>query len=74
VTGNASGPLGAYLLRHGIARTGPDHRFSFRARQGDAMGRPGAVHVEARQTSARSPIEIRIAGDATIVFETELTI
>lgn len=72
VTGNANGPLGAYLLHHGIVLTGPDHRFSFRARQGDAMGRPGQVHVEATRISNQSAIGVRIAGEATIVFKTEL--
>ncbi|MGD2068859.1 MAG: PhzF family isomerase, partial [Gemmatimonadota bacterium] len=44
VTGNANGPLGAYLVEHGLAAP-EDGVLSFRARQGEAMGRPGVVEV-----------------------------
>ena len=44
VTGNGNGPLGAYLLRHGLAKAAGG-RFEFRARQGEAMGRPGEARV-----------------------------
>ena len=44
VTGNANGPLAAYLLHHKILEPAGD-RFQFRARQGEAMGRPGTIEV-----------------------------
>ncbi|XIE80723.1 PhzF family phenazine biosynthesis isomerase [Streptomyces sp. SBR177] len=50
VTGNGHGPLGAYLLRHGLVPA-PDGRLSFTGRQGAAMGRPGT----SGSTSRRRP-------------------
>ncbi len=45
VTGNANGPLGAYLVRHGLVQPS-DSTFAFQAKQGEAIGRPGIVDVE----------------------------
>lgn len=70
VTGNASGPLGAYLVRHGLAvpRGG---RLYFRARQGEALGRPGTVEVEV-ETEGPNPKVVRVAGRAVVVYKSEL--
>jgi PhzF family phenazine biosynthesis protein len=46
VTGNAAGPLGAYLLHTGRVVPGADERVSFVAGLSEAMGRPGSVLVE----------------------------
>lgn len=70
VTGNANGPLGAYLVRHGLA-TPRDGRLSFLARQGEAMGRPGTVEVEV-DVEGGEPKIVRVAGRAVVVFESEL--
>ncbi|HSG80864.1 MAG TPA: PhzF family isomerase [Gemmatimonadota bacterium] len=70
VTGNANGPLGAYLARHGLA-TPRDGRLSFLARQGEAMGRPGTVEVEV-DVEGGEPKIVRVAGRAVVVFESEL--
>jgi PhzF family phenazine biosynthesis protein len=44
VTGNANGPLGAYLIKNGIVHdNGPN--FSFTGEQGYALGRSGLVDV-----------------------------
>jgi PhzF family phenazine biosynthesis protein len=72
VTGNASGPLGAYLLVHGKIELDPGGRFTFEARQGEAMGRPGTVTVEIMRSDAAGAIHVRIAGEAVIVFRTEI--
>jgi trans-2,3-dihydro-3-hydroxyanthranilate isomerase len=40
-TGSAAGPLGAYLVRHGIARTGE----TIVAEQGFEIGRPSLLHI-----------------------------
>ena len=74
VTGNASGPLGAYLIEHGWADLGPDRCFSFEVRQGEALGRPGSVLVEVSRLRAADPLHVRIAGHAIIVFQTEITL
>lgn len=68
VTGNANGPLGAYLVKHGLA-TPVDGTFAFRARQGEAMGRPGVVEVSV-ELRGSEPSVVRVAGRAVIVFKT----
>jgi trans-2,3-dihydro-3-hydroxyanthranilate isomerase len=40
-TGSAAGPLGAYLVRHGLARSGE----SIVAEQGFEIGRPSLLHI-----------------------------
>jgi trans-2,3-dihydro-3-hydroxyanthranilate isomerase len=40
-TGSAAGPLGAYLVEHGLASPG-----AFVIHQGEEMGRPSTLHVE----------------------------
>jgi PhzF family phenazine biosynthesis protein len=72
VTGNASGPLGAYLLQHGHIELDSGGKFTFETRQGEAMGRPGSVTVEVTRRGAASAIHVRIAGEAVIVFRTEI--
>jgi len=70
VTGNANGPLGAYVAHHGIAgiETGT---FSFVGNQGEAMGRPGQVDVIVEIEDGQ-PQQVRIRGGAVKVFQTEL--
>jgi len=41
-TGSASGPVGAYLVRHGLS-SGREHRFL--SRQGVKMRRPCEIHI-----------------------------
>lgn len=72
VTGNANGPLGAYLVHYGIA--GHDGRkLVFNAKQGEAMGRPGIIEVEVAIKDGK-PEEVKISGEAVIVFQSELTL
>ncbi|MFF5971236.1 PhzF family phenazine biosynthesis isomerase [Streptomyces sp. NPDC012769] len=70
VTGNGHGPLGAYLLRHGIVPA-PDGRLSFTGRQGVAMGRPGDVRVHV-ETATDGELLVSISGTAVTAFRTEL--
>jgi PhzF family phenazine biosynthesis protein len=72
VTGNAAGPLGAYLLRTGLVVPGVDARVTFVVGQGEAMGRPGSILVEVARSSPRAVIDVRIAGQAVVVFKSEL--
>ena len=67
VTGNANGPLGAYLVANGLLPPEGVHRFA--SLQGRAMRRPGIVKVE---VTARSGIvqDVRVGDEAVIVFET----
>lgn len=70
VTGNANGPLGAYLIHHRLV---PYHGsdYTFRAVQGEAMKRPGQVTVQV-EISRQEPVQVRISGRAVVVFQTEL--
>ncbi len=70
VTGNANGPLGAYLLKHGLA-TPLNGAFSFRARQGEALGRAGTVEVVV-EVEGSTPKLVKVAGRAIIAFQSEL--
>ena len=75
VTGNANGPLGAYLVKHKLLevdQNGSD-QVSFRGIQGEAMGRPGIVNIIV-DTDKGLPIKVQIGGDAIIAFKTEITI
>lgn len=70
VTGNANGPLGAYLVHHRLmAHDGECLRFE--GRQGDVLGRPGVVTVEVSITD-QVPAQVRIAGQAVIAFSATL--
>ncbi|TCC06225.1 PhzF family phenazine biosynthesis isomerase [Kribbella soli] len=69
VTGNGHGPLGAYLVRHGLVPAA-DGVLTFTGRQGEAMGRPGEVRVTVRTRG--SQVLASIAGDAAIAFRAEL--
>lgn len=72
VTGNANGPLGAYLVHYGLA----EHNgslLSFQSMQGEAIGRTGTMEVQVKIGNGK-PTEVRIIGDAVIAFSAELTL
>jgi PhzF family phenazine biosynthesis protein len=70
VTGNANGPLGAYLVQHQLVPVGDDV-FSFTARQGEAIGRPGTVEVTV-ELDGGEPNIVRVGGRTGIAFKAEL--
>jgi PhzF family phenazine biosynthesis protein len=70
VTGNANGPVGAYLVRHRLAPV-DGSTLIFRARQGEAMGRPGTVEVSIDVEDGLPKI-VRVAGQAVIVYRSAL--
>ena len=70
MTGNANGPLGAYLVHHRLASPA-NGKLTFRARQGEAMGRPGTVEVSV-DVEDWSPRIVRVAGGAVIVYQSTL--
>lgn len=70
VTGNANGPLGAYIVRHRLVPV-TDGLFTFRGKQGEAMGRPGIVDVEVAHEHG-NPVRVRVGGQAVIVFRTQI--
>jgi PhzF family phenazine biosynthesis protein len=69
VTGNANGPLGAYLVRYRLVAHDED-RLRFRSEQGMHIGRPGSMDVEV-DIREGEPQRVRIYGTAVIVFEAE---
>lgn len=72
VTGNAHGPLGAYLVHHRLVEhDGASLRFN--GLQGEAMGREGIIGVDVSIDDGE-PVEVRISGEAIIVFRSELII
>lgn len=72
VTGNANGPLGAYLVEHGVL-TPKNNRATFKAKQGEAMGRPGIVDVTIHVSEGK-PEKVQIGGPAVVSFHTEIEI
>lgn len=70
VTGNANGPLGAYLVEHKQVDV-IDDSFSFRIKQGEIIGRKGYMDVSVFCEN-KSPRVVKIAGNAKIVFKTAI--
>jgi trans-2,3-dihydro-3-hydroxyanthranilate isomerase len=67
-TGGASGPLGAYLVRHGAVRTnGTAQMVSL---QGVTMGRPSRVHISIASAPGGGDItSVQVGGAAVLVAE-----
>ncbi|MCP4220038.1 MAG: PhzF family isomerase [bacterium] len=72
VTGNANGPLGGYLVHHGILAA-PGGSVSFKGKQGEAFGRPGIVAVTVTVGDANA-IKVQVRGEAVVAFKTEIEI
>ncbi|MFC3551613.1 PhzF family phenazine biosynthesis isomerase [Lysobacter cavernae] len=65
VTGNANGPLGAYLVQHGLLAADADGMARFRARQQAGNGRGGYVDVSVRVEDG-APVAVAIEGQAVL--------
>ena len=72
VTGNANGPLGAYIVKHKLAPVN-GNEFSFKGRQGEAINRLGEIEVKVKIENEQ-PVLVQIGGEAVIVFKTEIEI
>jgi trans-2,3-dihydro-3-hydroxyanthranilate isomerase len=70
-TGSASGPLGAYLVRHGLVEA--DGTVAIVSEQGTAMGRQSLVHITLSAREGRAT-DIRVGGGVVPVLEGTLTI
>lgn len=70
VTGNANGPLGAYLIHYGLV-THNGSLFTFKIIQGEAIDRAGTMEVQVKIKN-NQPTEVKIVGNAVIAFSTEL--
>ena len=69
-TGAASGPLGCYLVKHGLIEA--DRARHFVSLQGVRMGRPSRIHISIEQEGARMT-RVRVGGKAVLVGEGTLT-
>jgi trans-2,3-dihydro-3-hydroxyanthranilate isomerase len=67
-TGSATGPLAAYMMRHGLAPSAGGTRFT--SEQGVKMGRPSFLHVLVHGESGRDGIEV--GGSCVLVAEGEI--
>jgi len=70
VTGNANGPLGAYLVKYNLVET-HDDIFEFSIVQGKKIKRPGTMLVRVHLDHGK-PVKIQIVGDAVIAFYTNI--
>jgi PhzF family phenazine biosynthesis protein len=70
VTGNANGPLGAYLTHYGRIEKKADG-YTFDIKQGEAIDRKGYMKVHV-YSDAEGPKLIKISGHACIAFRTEI--
>jgi trans-2,3-dihydro-3-hydroxyanthranilate isomerase len=65
-TGGASGPLGCYLLRHGVVSA--EQATTLLSLQGVAMGRPSRIHI-AIDSRNGDITRVRIGGESVLVGE-----
>lgn len=72
VTGNANGPLGAYLVQHRLVPN-DGRRFAFKGQQGEAIGRLGTVVVTVEVAGGR-PKTVHVGGRAVTVFKSEIAL
>lgn len=72
VTGNANGPLGGYLIQNKLVSF-QKNLFEFKGKQGEKLNRPGVINVSVRIENDL-PVLIKIKGNATVVFKTEIEI
>lgn len=70
VTGNANGPLGAYLVHHQLVPLNNDI-FTFNGQQGEAMGRTGIVQVSVYHKNGE-PQTVKVGGHAVVAIQGEI--
>jgi trans-2,3-dihydro-3-hydroxyanthranilate isomerase len=68
-TGGASGPLGCYLLQHGMVTEAQARRMI--SLQGVAMKRPSRIHISIDSEAGRIT-RVRVGGEAVLVGRGEL--
>jgi trans-2,3-dihydro-3-hydroxyanthranilate isomerase len=77
-TGSAAGPLGVYLVRHGVAQpdmSSPSGDARIRLEQGVEMGRPSRIDIDievAVAGEAQTIRDVRVGGEAVVIAEGEL--
>lgn len=71
-TGSASGPLGCYLVTHGLVAR--EHANAMVSLQGVRMGRPSRVHIAIGTNDDRTITRVQVGGQAVLVSEGTLRI
>jgi trans-2,3-dihydro-3-hydroxyanthranilate isomerase len=66
-TGSATGPLGAYLVRHGLVPVSRADRII--SVQGVKMGRPSRLHVRVEAASSDAVTRVHVGGASVCVGE-----
>jgi trans-2,3-dihydro-3-hydroxyanthranilate isomerase len=66
-TGSACGPLGSYLVRHGLVQG--DAATKMISWQGVAMGRPSCIHIAITAGADRNITRVQVGGQAVLVAE-----
>ena len=69
-TGSASGPLGCYLVRHGLVP--PGRAGQIVSRQGVKMGRPSRVHIRIAGTP-ENITDVKVGGGSVLVGDGRIT-
>jgi trans-2,3-dihydro-3-hydroxyanthranilate isomerase len=71
-TGSASGPLGCYLVKHGLVPADRARRIV--SLQGVAMGRPSRIHIAIGVAEGGEIIRVQVGGQAVLVGEGSITV
>ncbi len=71
-TGSASGPLGCYLVKHGLVKG--DEAARIVSWQGVAMGRPSRIHIAITSDAGGAITRVQVGGQAVLVAEGQLTL
>ena len=69
VTGNANGPVGAYIVKYKLSEF--DDNLKFSAKQGMSIDREGKINVNVSIENGE-PVKVQVSGTATVVFKTEI--
>jgi PhzF family phenazine biosynthesis protein len=72
VTGNANGPLGAYLVQHKLVEQ-DGIKLNFIGKQGEAINRTGYVDITV-YIENNEPVKVQVGGNAVIVFQTKISL
>jgi trans-2,3-dihydro-3-hydroxyanthranilate isomerase len=71
-TGSASGPLGCYLVSHGLVKR--DAARTIVSWQGVKMGRPSRLHIAIATDAAGNITRVQVGGTSVLVAEGRLTL
>src|SRR5262245_23229016 len=72
-TGSASGPLGCYLVSHGLVPAGEAAKQIVNW-QGVKMGRPSRLHIAISTGANREITRVQVGGQSVLIAEGQLTV